>query len=121
MPEWTDELKAQVIAQYKDAKPTPETSIEIVKEIADGLDGGTPNGVRAILSKAGVYIKKAADSGDGDKPKAKRVSKADSISDLKAAIEGNGCNLDDEILDKLTGKAAIYFTGVVERLANRVE
>lgn len=121
MVDWTDELKADVIERYKKAQPEPETSIEIVKEIADSLEGCTSNGVRAILSKAGVYVKKAASTGDGDKPKTKRVSKADSISELKETITGSGCDIDDEILDKLTGKAAIYFTGVVTRLALRGE
>ena len=122
MVDWTDELRAQVVKQYEEANPTAETSIEIVKEIADGIEGGTSNGVRAILSKAGVYIKKEAGAGsNGDKPKTKRVSKATSIGELKDVISGSGCDVDDEILDKLTGKAAIYMTGVVTRLAARGE
>ena len=54
---WTDEKKAQAIEAYQDAEPTPETSMEIVKEIAEDL-GESPNGVRMILTKAGVYVKK---------------------------------------------------------------
>jgi hypothetical protein len=121
MPEWTDELRAEVIESYKEAKPTPENSIEIVKEIAENIDA-TVNGVRAILSKAGAYVKKApAAKANGDKPASKRVNKADAIDALKEAIETSGCDVDAEIIDKLTGKAAIYFTGVVERLAKRGE
>ena len=118
MVDWTDELRAEVIEQYKDAKPTPENSIEIVKEIADGLEGGTVNGVRAILSKAKVYVKKAPDvKGNGDKPASKRVNKQDAIDGLKSAISGASGTVEDEIIDKLTGKAALYFTGVVEQLS----
>lgn len=119
MPEWTDELRKEVIDRYKEAKPTPENSIEIVKEIAEDIDA-TVNGVRAILSKAGVYIKKAPDNkSNGDKPATKRVNKAEAIAELKEAIENSGCNVEDEIVDKLTGKAAVYFKTVVVRLAER--
>ena len=52
---WTDESKAEAIESYTDANPTPETSMEIVKQIADDL-GESPNGVRMILTKAGVYL-----------------------------------------------------------------
>jgi hypothetical protein len=38
--------------------PTPENSMEIVKAIAEEM-GQSPNGVRMILTKAGVYVKKA--------------------------------------------------------------
>jgi len=54
---WDDDKRAEVVAQYEGADPTPETSMEIVKEIADSV-GESPNGVRMILTKAGVYIKK---------------------------------------------------------------
>ena len=55
---WTDELREQVIKQYTDANPTADNSMEIVKEIAEEI-GATPNGVRMVLSKAEVYVKKA--------------------------------------------------------------
>ena len=40
---WTDESKAEAVESYTDANPTPETSMEIVKQIADDL-GESPNG-----------------------------------------------------------------------------
>ena len=55
---WTDEKKAEVIEAYEAANPTPENSMEIVAEIAEE-HGESPNGVRMVLTKAGVYIKKA--------------------------------------------------------------
>ena len=54
---WTDEAKEQAIEMYQDGEPTPETSMEIVKDIAEEL-GESPNGVRMIVTKAGVYVRK---------------------------------------------------------------
>ena len=55
---WTDEKKAEVIEAYEAQNPTPENSMEIVAEIAEEFDE-SPNGVRMVLTKAGVYVKKA--------------------------------------------------------------
>lgn len=57
MTQWTDELKAKVIEMYEGADPTPETSTEIIKDIADEIEA-SPNGVRMVLVQAGVYVKK---------------------------------------------------------------
>lgn len=117
MATWTEESKNQVIAAYKAANPTPETSTEIIKQIAEDTEA-TPNGVRMILMTAGVYIKKDATATptkgkDGEAAKAPRVSKESQIAELKAAIEAKGADADDDILSKLTGKAAAYFLKVL--------
>jgi len=115
--EWTDELKQQVIETYQDQNPTPENSMEIVKEIADGI-GATPNGVHMILSKAEVYVKKQAPkTTEKSSGGPKRKGKAEAIEELKEAISAQGVELDESILDKLTGKAAVYFTKVVQEIA----
>ena len=57
MNNWTDERRDKAVELYEKAKPTPETTFKIVKEIAEELDV-SPNGVRMILTKAGVYIRK---------------------------------------------------------------
>ena len=111
---WTDEKKAEAVTMYEEQDPTPETSMEIVKDIAEELDE-SPNGVRMILTKAGVYVKKtpakaAASGGGGGSTGGTRVSKAAAIESLTAAITDMGGNVDEEILGKLTGKAAMYFT-----------
>jgi transposase-like protein len=117
---WTDEKKAQAVKLYTEANPTPETSVEIVKEVAEAL-GETTNGVRMILSKAEVYVKQAAGatkssgSAKSDEDKPKRVSKADSIQALSQLIESEGITPDAEILDKLTGKQAVYFTELLKK------
>jgi hypothetical protein len=118
MATWTEELKAEVIAKYEGAGPTPESSTEIIKDIAEEIEM-SPNGVRMVLVQAGVYVKKEAGasttktkapSGEGTK----RVSKESSIAELRAAIEAAGKEVDEDILSKLTGKAAVYFLSVLK-------
>lgn len=120
MAAWTEETKAQVVEMYEKAEPTPETSTEIIKDIAEEMDA-SPNGVRMILVQAGVYVKKEAGAPAGAKAGksaeggegTKRVSKESQIAALRAAIEKAGKDVDDEILSKLTGKAAAYFVTIV--------
>lgn len=120
MATWTPELKEKVKQMYLDADPTPETSVEIIKDIAEELDQ-SPNGVRMVLVQEGVYVKKEAGASSGKSTSAKsdgpkRVSKESAIADLKALIEERGAPVDTEILDKLTGKAAVYLTSVIKAL-----
>lgn len=114
---WTPENKQKAVELYQEQSPTPETSMEIIKQVAEDL-GQTVNGVRMILVQAGVYVKKdAAASTTSSKPKeagkSTRVSKEDSIAALKTAIEAKGKEVDEDILSKLTGKAAVYFLSVI--------
>ena len=112
---WTDEKKAEVIEAYEAQSPTPENSMEIVAEIAEQFDQ-SPNGVRMVLTKAGVYVKKAPASGGTSKASgatSTRVSKAAAIESLTAALTDAGQEVDEEIVSKLTGKAAMYFAGVI--------
>ena len=112
---WTDESKAQAVEMYEAEQPTPENSMEIVKMIAEELEE-SPNGVRMILTKAGVYVKKTPAAGSGEKKAGgggTRVSKAAAIEALTAALSDAGQEVDEEIVGKLTGKAAQYFTTVI--------
>lgn len=114
---WDDEKKEAVVEAYKEAAPTPETSIEIVKEIAEEYEE-SPNGVRMILTKAGVYIRKTAAAGTSSNGNASpRVSKADAQDELIAALTSAGQSVDEDIVSKLTGKAAKYFAGVISSVA----
>ena len=115
---WTDESKAEAVELYTSEDPTPETSMEIVKTIADTL-GESPNGVRMILTKAGVYVKKApATSSAKSNGGGSRVSKADAQQTLKDALSDAGQEIDGDIIDKLTGKAAVYIAGVINAINN---
>ena len=111
---WDDDKKAQAVEMYEAQEPTPETSMEIVKEIADELNE-SPNGVRMILTKAGVYVKKtpATGNGGGTSSGGTRVSKQAAQDALTAAIVDKGLAVDEDIISKLTGKAAQYFTGLL--------
>lgn len=118
MSNWTDELKQKAIDLYTQAEPTPETSTEIIKDIADELEM-SPNGVRMVLVQAQVYVKKDPSTGTKTTKKeteggSKRVSKESAIAELRAAIEAKGAPVDDDILGKLTGKAATYLLTVVK-------
>ena len=113
---WTDESKAKAVEMYQEQEPTPETSMEIVKDIADEL-GESPNGVRMILTKAGVYVRKTpAAKSSGGSTGGGRVSVADAQASLTSALSDAGQEVDEAIIGKLTGKAAVYFKGVVEAL-----
>lgn len=116
---WTDEQKQQAIDAYKAGDPTPENSTELIKEIADDMEQ-SPNGVRMVLVQAGVYVKKEAASGTSKTKtstttgeKAPRVSKESQIAELRSMIESRDKEVDDEILSKLTGKAAAYFCKIL--------
>ena len=114
---WTDEAKAQAVEMYTAEEPTPENSMEIVKEIAAEL-GESPNGVRMILTRAGVYVKKTpatkATSGGGGG--GGRVSVADAQQSVIDAISDAGMEADQAIISKLTGKAANYFAEIINKL-----
>lgn len=122
MSNWTEELKQEAIDKYVAAGPTGENSTEIIKEIAEEMDQ-SPNGVRMVLVGAGVYVKKDAGSptkGTTTKGKTegsgeKRVSKESQVAALKEAIEAKGGEVDEDILSKLTGKAAAYFTTILKK------
>ena len=113
---WTDEAKQQAIELYTAEEPTPENSMEIVKEIAAEL-GESPNGVRMIFTKAGVYVRKtpAARTSTGSTGGG-RVSVADAQDKLTSTISDAGQEVDAAIISKLTGKAAVYFAGIIETL-----
>ena len=106
--------KAKVVEAYEAENPTAENTVEIVKELAEVFEK-TPNGIRMILTKAGVYVKKAAATAAASATStgSKRVNKAEAISEFKKAIKAAGKEVDDDIVDRLTGKAAVYLKGLI--------
>ena len=112
---WTDEEKQQAVEAYKAAEPTAANSSEILAGIAEDM-GQSVNGVRMILIKAGVYVKVAAAAASPTKGAGGgRVSKAAAQEALVAALTDAGAEVDMEIISKLTGKAAQYFTSVLSK------
>lgn len=113
---WTDESKEQAVEMYTAEEPTPDNSMEIVKMVAEEL-GESPNGVRMILTKAGVYVKKTpAVKSSGGGTGGGRVNVAQAQDDLVKAISDAGKEADTAIVSKLTGKAAVYFTNLINEL-----
>lgn len=114
---WDDERRALAIKLYQEQEPTPANSMEVVAEVAESM-GESVNGVRLILTKAGVYVKKeesskTATTSDSKKAgSSTRVSKEDAQAKLIAALEAAGKDVDQDIISKLTGKAAVYFAGL---------
>ena len=113
---WDEDKRARAIEMYKELNPTPENTMDMVAEVAEAL-GETVNGVRMTLSKAGVYIKKDDSPSKSQTTTAKtggtKVSKDAAQQALIAAIEAVGKDVDSDIISKLTGKAAVYFTGLL--------
>jgi len=119
--EWTEELKQEVVDAYLKLNPTPENTMELVKDLAEDYEK-TPNGIRMILTKANAYVKKVPTPAAGKATKAagegsKRVNKSEAIDGLKKTIGDLGQDVDDSICDKLTGKAAVYFTEILSKMA----
>lgn len=114
---WDDDMKARAVEMYTSKNPTPENSMEIVKEIATEL-GESPNGVRMVLSRAEVYVKKtpAASGARSSSGGGGRVSVSDAQDAVRAALSDAGVEPDDAIISKLTGKAAKYFAEVITKI-----
>lgn len=114
MSEWTDELRAEVVAAYLKQKPTEDTTVECLEAVAKEFDK-TVNGVRMILTKAEAYIKKTpAKSKTKVKEGGVKVSKAAAIETLTTIMQSEGLDIDEDILSKMTGKAAVYFTSIIK-------
>jgi hypothetical protein len=116
---WEEDKKQQAINKYTSEDPTPENSMEIVKDIASEL-GESPNGVRMILTRAGVYVKKtpATRASSNGSTGGGRVSVADAQATLTNAIQDIGKEPDAAIISKLTGKAANYFAEILNSMNN---
>ena len=89
--------------------------MEIVKMIAEEL-GESPNGVRMILTKAGVYVKKTPAAKSGGSTGGGRVNVAAAQDELIKSISDMGEEADTAIISKLTGKAAMYFATLINKL-----
>jgi|DEB0MinimDraft_12_1074336.scaffolds.fasta_scaffold66325_2 hypothetical protein len=124
---WTDEKRKLVVDSYVTTMETEYTtdedraksSVEVVKDLAD-THGETPNGVRQMLSSAGVYIKATPAKSKSTTPATgtggTRVNKAEAIQTLRNLIlqaTESPESLDEDILGKMTGKAAQYFAGIL--------
>ena len=117
MSRWDDEdFKEQVRTAYLESEPTSETNSEILQQM--GLDFEiSPNSIRVFLAKENILVKKLTEpTVPGVKSATtgtKRISKEKVLGDLKVLIASKGKEVDNAILDKLTGKAAQYLIEVI--------
>lgn len=109
------ENNEEIVSAYVSSDPTPETNAEILKELGEQF-GISPNKVRVILTKEGVYVKKdpieAAASSGGTSTK--RGSKEAALNELRALLEEMDKPIDEDIISKLTGKAANYIISILK-------
>lgn len=125
---WTEENYAEMKAEYEArmaelGEDASKQSAEVVQEIATA-HGATTNGLRMKLSKDGVYIKKdpatasTSTKSEGAKSTGGRISKATAHAEFRAACTDAGISdedIDAEILDKLTGKAAVHLAELIRK------
>lgn len=118
---WTPELKAEAIAQYVEriAEFLPEDqplhTLDVVAELATEY-GFTKNSMRGVIQQSEHYVRAAKKEVVSDKPASKRPNKAQALAELKSAISDGNAEVNEEILGKLTGLEAVYFTSVIRTI-----
>lgn len=123
---WTEEKYAEMKQEYVSrmaelGEDASKHSTEVVAEIAQA-HGASSNGFRMKLSKDGAYIKKEAPTSTtkktGESKGGSRTSKATAHAELRAAFADAGVtdsDIDSDIIDKLTGKAALHIAELVRK------
>lgn len=117
----TAEDKQLIVQQYQEAMAAFATdeeraanSVSVVNDLAESFEGATPNGIRVILGREKVYVKAPPAKPKKESTAAPRANKAEAIQALRDVITDINPELvDSAIIDKLTGKAAAYFTSVI--------
>ncbi|XAG95892.1 hypothetical protein U7154_000125 [Kononvirus KKP3711] len=125
---WTDEVFAEMKQEYLSrmeelGADAPKHSSEVVAEIAQAY-GTSSNGFRMKLSKDGCYVKKeqtasTSKAKSGESKGGSRTSKATAHAELKAALTDGGVtdeDIDAEIIEKLTGKAALHLAELIRKV-----
>lgn len=119
---WTPELKAEAISQYVERineflpEDRPSHTLEVIAELATEY-GFTKNSMRGVIQQSEHYVKAAKKvAATSEKPASKRPNKAQAMAELKAAIVDGGAEVNDELIEKLTGIEAVYFTQVIRQI-----
>lgn len=119
---WTPELKAEAISQYVERineflpEDRPSHTLEVIAELATEY-GFTKNSMRGVIQQSEHYVKAAKKvAATSEKPASKRPNKAQALAELKAAIADGGAAVNDELIEKLTGIEAVYFTQVIRHI-----
>lgn len=119
---WTPELKAEAISQYVERineflpEDRPSHTLEVIAELATEY-GFTKNSMRGVIQQSEHYVKAAKKvAATSEKPASKRPNKAQAMAELKAAIVDGGAEVNEELIEKLTGIEAVYFTQVIRQI-----
>jgi hypothetical protein len=131
-PVWDDEKRNEAkemylerIAEYP-AEEQPKMSMEVVASISDEL-GFTKNSVRAILQRMtndegeSVYVKAVKAPAARAASTGKKMSKADSLEELRNSLRDNGVELSEEFeesIKSMTGKAALAIAGAIRSIGS---
>lgn len=124
---WTDELKTEVIDAYvelMEAYPEEERgkhSAEVIEQIKDDQDlEFSVNSIRTVLSRAGVYIKKATATPKASaKASGKKMNKAEAHAELIASFRDLGVDVGDDAvaaIGKMTGVLATTLAELVRKI-----
>lgn len=105
--------KQEAIELYQSMEPTPETTSECIKEVSEQL-GASPNSIRMVLNKAGVYVKQVKVTSSKEGSSTKRTSKAAAQEELISLITEKELPLDEEIIGRMTGKAMLYVASLIK-------
>ena len=109
----TEEQKNSIISSYTGQAGSTEFNADVVLNIGKEFNT-SPNLVRQVLKEAGVY----EDVKPFIKPTAGRTNKAAAQQTLIKTIEARGIELDDDevmLITRLTGKACVFFTRILEK------
>ena len=119
---WTPELKAEAISQYVERineylpEDQPAHTLEVIAELAAAY-GFTKNSMRGVIQQSEHYVKAAKKApAASEKPASKRPNKTQALADLNAAIADGGAEVNEELIEKLTGIEAVYFTQVIRHI-----
>ena len=119
---WTPELKAEAISQYVERineylpEDQPAHTLEVIAELSAQY-GFTKNSMRGVIQQSEHYVKAAKKvAATSEKPASKRPNKAQAMAELKAAIVDGGAEVNEELIEKLTGIEAVYFTQVIRQI-----
>ena len=119
---WTPEHKAEAISQYVERineflpEDQPSHTLEVIAELAAEYNF-TKNSMRGVIQQSEHYVKAAKKApAVSDKPTTKRPNKAQALAELKAAIVDGGAEVNDELIEKLTGIEAVYFAQVIRHI-----
>ncbi len=113
-PKYTEEFKEEIKKKYLESDPTANNTVELCKSLADE-HGVSANVIRQLLVGAEVYISQGQVT-SSKKTTSTKLDKSKMQDSIQSVIEALGEKVDQDIISKLTGKAANYLSSVMSKL-----